>query len=121
MVNEISLSPLIKKLISNNNIQARIKNLGFLGGLVFVEPLAGIIDRSNGGKFMLYQFVKGVRTSSIKDISGLDEILTLISRQMLDNGIRPADFNSRQMLCGETDGYKTLYILDIEGFYRINR
>jgi hypothetical protein len=124
VLNEVALSPKVKELVASPEAQAIVKERGF-GGISFVEPIVGMVDKSTGKRTVVYESIPDVQplgTDRINVQYGLTSqtipmfyhrFYTLFEK----NGIKPNDLAERQFLVDPNDN---LHLIDIEAYYQMS-
>lgn len=120
---ELSLSPTIKKIISSDEVQQIFeKDISLVD---FIEPLIGIVCRTTGQKYLIYQYVRGENFENFSkknleiavEINKRVETLREVFRK---NQIEPYDLLPRQLMVEETvDGLLVLYLIDAEMYCKL--
>ncbi len=113
VLNEMSISLLVKNTVSDEKFQQEIRSLGF-AGLKFVEPLLAVVDRDTAGKYVFYEHVPGkmIRYSQ----NNASDTIEKVKAHLIAGGIWPNDFRREQLLFNSAT--KMLYLIDTEAFLR---
>lgn len=122
VINELSLSPKIKRLMASREAQEAARQYGF-SGIAYVEPVIAYIDRRWGHKGAVYEWVDasdaheypGADTDesvfTAEQWSGVTEAVKNLIR---GNGVRPIDLRPKDLLINAGNG---LHLIDTEAFY----
>lgn len=129
VLNEFSLIRNVKEILASNEAQNIAIRIGF-GNIRLIEPILALIERSSGRKIVFYEFIDTdtvfwPRTESnrIRRLF-LDTKLDLFEKDLSDlfkrNGIYPHDLGPHQLMTPKQSGSidNTLYLIDIEGYFR---
>ena len=120
LLNEISLSPHVKKIVSSEAAQKIAHAHGF-SSLTFVEPLLGVIDRQERRKYLFYEYVDAL---TFRDTDGPEcDALYYFSSDLADLihsfGISPHDLDMKQIMYKDTPKGKLAFLTDIEAYHKI--
>jgi hypothetical protein len=131
LLNEFALAPQVTETLKIHRAKEIAEKFGFVG-IQFIEPLVGLIERSNGRKIMFYDYVDGDTTDYSSSDASLNRLKQLARKDQGDplirelvnlfkqNGIFPTDIGTQQLISSplnESDE-SMLYLIDIEGFIR---
>lgn len=116
ILNEITLSPRVKKLVSSSAFQQLAKKYGFVG-MGFSEPIAGIVGEYD--KYLVYRNIKDIRnTDSFWELLKMNRFAHNLRKLFIANGIVPHDLRQQQFLITERNGERFLYLVDIEAYIK---
>jgi len=97
--NELQIAERVERVLDSEKAQQFAKGKGF-DSISVVKPLAGFITKPDGGKYMIYPFVKGIPWSKFDSNIGFEDSAAV--KGLIDllekNGIAPHDLVGRQIL-----------------------
>ncbi len=115
VANEMNAAPVVVGVISSTEAQELAAASDF-SSIEFVEPLVGVIDKSDKrGKTIIYRFVEGREVSTKAERDRLLDVSKGLLELLLKAGIVPADLNPHQFLIGKDN---ELYLLDTELYFK---
>ncbi len=119
LLNEINLSSDVDRIIQSDEVQELARKIRYKG-IRFIKPIAGIIEKVSGDKYMVYPHIDEVRFPSY-DTQGdaLGSIVPELEEIFTKNLIDPYDLEEKQILITKEDGGYILNLIDIEGYTRI--
>ena len=125
LANELYLSPQISAVLTLTEVQQVVQSFGF-SGITYAEPLAGMIDRRNQYKFMVYDFVKGRTVEFTRRIASkfegyqiAFEVTQMLKKLFLAAFINPTDLNDTSLLVTKTPEGDRLVLIDTEAYTQI--
>ncbi len=116
ILNEIILSPKIKRLVASDDFQKLAKKYGF-SGMDFIEPVAGVIEKYY--KYLIYRNLKGTEnpaTLSVWRRFKIENFTNQLRKLFLANGIKPNDLRSQQFMATKKGDEYFLHLIDIEAY-----
>lgn len=116
LMNEFSLAQDIQQVTDSDTAQQFAKNLGY-EGLRYVRPIVGIIDKTDGNKYMVYPYIAGKswhRNPPGMVIADQEPVQVLINL-FEEKGINPEDLLPKQMRIG-TDNW--MYLMDTDQYHK---
>jgi hypothetical protein len=117
ILNEITLSPRIKRLVASSAFQQLAKKYGFVG-MEFSEPIAGVIEKYI--KYLIYRNVKDTEApNSLAEESKIDSLTCDLRKLFTINGIIPHDLKPEHLLTTKQDGKPFIHLTDIEAYTKV--
>ncbi len=118
ILNEIVLSPKIKRLVSSLPFQNIARDYGF-AGFDFVEPIAGLVEKSPQGyyKYLVYPNKKNIEFPiSVNNFRKIIKVCEKLRKLFLENGIHPHDLRESQFIVTQDGLGSYLHLVDIEAY-----
>jgi len=109
ILNEFNLTPEVEKVLSDQSLKEKVKAMGF-DEVKLIPVLAGVVRRSTGQKFLIYDFAELGEFQN----SDLEKLLVESFRKQ---GIEPDDLE-HNLRC-DANNKRLIYLLDIEGYKRV--
>jgi len=109
ILNEFSLTPEVDKVLNDPTLKEKVTAMGF-DKVKLIPVLAGVVRRSTGQKFLIYEFVE---LDEFQD-NDLEELLV---EGLQTAGIEPNDLGF--LLRCDANNKRLIYLLDIEGYKRV--
>ena len=115
VLNEIILSPKIKRLVATPPFQELAKQFGF-SRMEFAEPIAGVNEEYT--KYLIYRNIKYSVTETAAFLGSLkiENLTAKLRKLFLQNNISPNDLRQTQLLISEAEGKRVLHLIDIEAY-----
>jgi hypothetical protein len=114
VLNELLIAPKVLDVIRDTITQNRVMELE-LPSLDVILPVGAFLLLGTPVKFMLYPFVQGLNVS-VLDKFKLMLLCAYLEARFKNAGIASGDLNHTQFFLGEDN---KLYLVDLEGYYRI--
>ena len=124
LVSEMKLAPDIGRVLADPATQQALARIGFSGGITFVDPIIGVVDRPSGRKYMVYEYIPAtleLRRDHDFTWQQADAAVGVVRERLLGAGIKTGDLQTRQILSPikrPPDGRRELYLIDAEAFTR---
>ncbi len=118
ILNEIGISPKIKKIMSGDVSQEIARRYGHKS-LEYIEPIIGIVNRETGNKALIYEYIEGaVNIRTIMNQANFNQIQFFeneIDKLLKQNGVENMDKPAQFIV----DSSGRLYNIDAEGYQRV--
>lgn len=110
ILNEMILSKKIKDLVASDAFQDVAKKHGF-AGVTSSEPIAAMVERNSGEKYLIYKYVAGINPQYISS-----DLVQNFRALFKSNGIEPHDLREAQFMVMGEGNKGTLVLLDTEAY-----
>ncbi len=122
-LNEIVISPKVKKVVESPQFQEVVKRSGCFAGVMFCEPiLSAIVNKPENKYNNKYSFYEKINIDPASSVStpmpSVDDIREM-RKIFFQNNIFPHDLNLKQFMITRHQGKPYLVLIDIEAYEEI--
>ena len=113
VMNEISISSKVRKILSLKEVQELVQKHKFFS-IELVEPIVAFSDRNRMKKYLIYKNIEV--TDLLHEELENQNLVNELREFFLRYGISMNDLSPRQLLMVEKNGKRMLYLTDIEAY-----